>query len=164
MISVVIPVKNGGEDLERCLAGIAAQRVDEEVEVVVVDSGSTDGSVEVARAAGAVVEEIHPSEFGHGRTRTLGVRLAKADVRHEDRDLDHLVHRAAARLDDLLDLLEDAACLGLDVALADQVAVLVVRELAGDVDGVADAPAERVARALVLHVGGRDRDACHAAS
>ena len=74
MISVVIPVRDGGGDLERCLAGIAAQRIEEEVEVVVVDSGSSDGSVDVARAAGAVVTEIGPAEFGHGRTRNLGVR------------------------------------------------------------------------------------------
>jgi rhamnosyltransferase len=80
VISVVIPVKNGGQDLERCLAGIAAQTVDEEVEIVVVDSGSTDGSVDVARAAGALVEEIDPTEFGHGRTRNLGVRLARGDL------------------------------------------------------------------------------------
>jgi len=80
MISVVIPVKDGGDDLARCLAGIASQRVDEEVEVVVVDSGSSDDSVERARAAGAVVEEIDPAEFGHGRTRNLGVGLARGDL------------------------------------------------------------------------------------
>jgi rhamnosyltransferase len=80
VISVVIPVKNGGEDLGRCLAGIAAQRIDEEVEVVVVDSGSTDGSVEAARAAGAVVTEIDPAEFGHGRTRNLGVGIAQGEL------------------------------------------------------------------------------------
>ncbi|HEY1316268.1 MAG TPA: glycosyltransferase [Gaiella sp.] len=80
MISVVIPVRNGGEDLGRCLAGIAAQRIDEEVEVVVVDSGSTDGSVEAARAAGAVVTEIDPAEFGHGRTRNLGVAIAQGEL------------------------------------------------------------------------------------
>ena len=44
MISVVIPVKDGGADLMRCLEAIAHQRVDEEVEIVVVDSGSRDGS------------------------------------------------------------------------------------------------------------------------
>jgi GT2 family glycosyltransferase len=80
MISVVIPVRDGGDDLERCLAGIAAQQVDEEVEVVVVDSGSSDGSVAVARAAGAVVTEIDQAEFGHGRTRNLGVQLARGDL------------------------------------------------------------------------------------
>ena len=80
MISVVIPVRDGGDDLERCLAGIAAQQVDEEVEIVVVDSGSSDGSVTVAKAAGAVVTEIDPAEFGHGRTRNLGVQLARGDL------------------------------------------------------------------------------------
>ena len=80
MISVVIPVKDGGADLERCLAGIATQQVDEEVEVVVVDSGSTDGSPDRARAAGARVHEIPAEEFGHGRTRNLGVELARGDL------------------------------------------------------------------------------------
>ena len=80
MITVVIPVKDGGEDLMRCLDGVAAQRVDEEVEVVVVDSGSTDASVDRARAAGAVVTEIDPAEFGHGRTRNLGVQIARGEL------------------------------------------------------------------------------------
>lgn len=80
MLSVVIPVKNGGEDLRRCLDGIARQRIDESVEVVVVDSGSRDGSVEVARAAGARVHEIPPAQFNHGATRNLGVSLARGDV------------------------------------------------------------------------------------
>ena len=80
MISVVIPVKNGGGDLDRCLSGIAAQQVEEDLEVVVVDSGSTDGSPDRARAAGAVVHEIPPEEFGHGRTRNLGVSIAHGDL------------------------------------------------------------------------------------
>ena len=80
MISVVIPVKNGGADLTRCLAGIRAQQIDEDVEIVVVDSGSTDGSPERARAAGALVHEIPPEEFGHGRTRNVGVSLADGET------------------------------------------------------------------------------------
>lgn len=80
MISVVIPVKDAGPDLQRCLDSIAAQRTGgEEVEVVVVDSGSTDGSVAVARAAGARVHEIPPAQFNHGATRNLGVSLARGD-------------------------------------------------------------------------------------
>ena len=80
MISVVIPVKDGGADLVRCLDAIARQQVDDEVEVVIVDSGSTDGSVEIARARGARVHEIPPEEFNHGRTRNLGAELANGDV------------------------------------------------------------------------------------
>jgi glycosyltransferase involved in cell wall biosynthesis len=80
MISVLIPVKDGGAVLRRCLAGIADQDVADEVEVVVVDSGSRDGSVELARTFGARVYEISPSEFGHGRTRNLAANLARGDT------------------------------------------------------------------------------------
>lgn len=80
MISVVIPVKNGGEDLRRCLGGIAAQVVDDEVEVVVVDSGSGDGSAELAEASGARVHRIPPEAFNHGATRNLGASLARGDM------------------------------------------------------------------------------------
>jgi rhamnosyltransferase len=80
MISVVIPVKDGGDDLRRCLESIAAQRVDEEVEVVIIDSGSTDDSAGVARRSGARVHEIRPEEFNHGRTRNLGVELARGEI------------------------------------------------------------------------------------
>jgi rhamnosyltransferase len=80
VISVLIPVKDGGEDLRRCLAGIAAQRSEQDVEVVVVDSGSADGSVELARSTGARVCEIPSSEFNHGATRNLAAELARGDV------------------------------------------------------------------------------------
>jgi rhamnosyltransferase len=80
VISVVIPVKNGGEDLIRCLESIRGQRVDEEVEIVVVDSGSSDGSPDRARRLGARVHEIPPGEFNHGRTRNLGASLAEGET------------------------------------------------------------------------------------
>ncbi|HUP32085.1 MAG TPA: glycosyltransferase [Gaiellaceae bacterium] len=80
MISVVIPVKDGGADLVRCLEAIARQEIDGEVEVVVVDSGSKDGSADVARSRGARVHEIPAAEFGHGRTRNLGASLAAGEV------------------------------------------------------------------------------------
>ncbi len=53
-ISVVIPVLDDADALRRCLRALAAQsrRPDE---IVVVDNGSTDASVDVARAAGARV-------------------------------------------------------------------------------------------------------------
>jgi rhamnosyltransferase len=80
VISIVIPVKNGGADLRRCLEAVGTQTVDDEVEVVVVDSGSTDGSAELAESHGARVHRIPPSEFNHGGTRNLGVSLARGDV------------------------------------------------------------------------------------
>jgi rhamnosyltransferase len=81
-ISIVIPVKDGGEDLQRCLEAIAAQRVGEEqrVELVVVDSGSSDGSVELAREHGALLREIPPHEFSHGHSRNLGASLSSGEL------------------------------------------------------------------------------------
>jgi rhamnosyltransferase len=80
MISVVIPVKNGGADLVRCLEAIARQHTDDEVEVVVVDSGSRDGSATRAQSLGARVHSITPGEFHHGRTRNLGAQIATGDI------------------------------------------------------------------------------------
>ena len=77
--SVVIPVKNGGDDLRRCLEGVARQRTGEEIEIVVVDSGSQDDSADIARSFGARVHEIAPEAFNHGATRNLGVSLASGD-------------------------------------------------------------------------------------
>lgn len=81
MVSVVIPVKDGGEDLARCLGAISEQRLGdgESVEVVVVDSGSHDGSVELARSHGAIVREIPPEAFNHGASRNLGASLSSGD-------------------------------------------------------------------------------------
>src|SRR5206468_2180223 len=80
MISVLIPVKNGGADLARCLEGVGAQRVEDEVEVVVVDSGSDDGSPARARAMGAHVHEIAAADFTHGRARNLAAGVARGQI------------------------------------------------------------------------------------
>ena len=80
MISIVIPVKDGGADLVRCLDAISRQRIDEDVEVVVVDSGSRDGSAQRAAGLGARVHSIPASEFHHGRTRNLGASLARGET------------------------------------------------------------------------------------
>jgi rhamnosyltransferase len=81
-ISIVIPVKNGGADLERCLEAIAAQKLPagEDVELVVVDSGSRDGSLELARRHGALVREIPPHEFNHGSSRNLGAAASSGEL------------------------------------------------------------------------------------
>jgi len=79
VISIVIPVKDGGSDLVRCLQGIGAQVIDDEVEIVVIDSGSTDGSVAQARERGAFVREIPAHEFSHGSARNLGASLASGE-------------------------------------------------------------------------------------
>jgi rhamnosyltransferase len=80
LISILIPVRNGGSELARCLEAIASQRIDEDFEVVVVDSGSTDGSPDLARRHGARVHEIPASEFHHGTTRNVAAGLARGEI------------------------------------------------------------------------------------
>src|SRR4029453_11656798 len=80
MISVLIPVKNGGEDLRRCLDGIGSQEVPEEGEGVVADPGSADDSREVARSVGARVLDVGAADFLHGATRNLAAAEARGDV------------------------------------------------------------------------------------
>jgi glycosyltransferase involved in cell wall biosynthesis/SAM-dependent methyltransferase len=80
LISVIIPVRNGGADLRRCLEAIASQHAGDEVETVVIDSSSSDGSAELARAHGARVETIPVAYFNHGATRNLGAELARGET------------------------------------------------------------------------------------
>jgi len=78
-VTVAIPVKDGARYLAEVLDAVAAQELEGEVEILVVDSGSTDGSLEIARHAGVRVEPISPGEFGHGRTRNRAVELARGE-------------------------------------------------------------------------------------
>ena len=75
--SVVIPVKDGARYLAEVLAAVRAQ--EDGIEVLVIDSGSSDGSQEIARAAGAELLSIAPEQFGHGRTRNLGAERTSGD-------------------------------------------------------------------------------------
>lgn len=79
-VTVAIPVLNGGALFGEVLDAIAGQEIDCNVEILVCDSGSADGSVELARSHGARVIEIEPSRFSHGGTRNLLMREAQAPV------------------------------------------------------------------------------------
>jgi rhamnosyltransferase len=75
--SIVIPTKNGEAWLEKCLDAVHSQQGVGTVEVLLVDSGSTDGTLEIARRHAVRVETIRPEEFHHARTRNYAASLAK---------------------------------------------------------------------------------------
>lgn len=79
-VSVVVPSFNGGEAFWHLARHLAWVRSRYGIEVLVIDSGSRDNTVENAQQAGLHVHQIHQSEFGHGRTRNLGVALTSGDV------------------------------------------------------------------------------------
>lgn len=84
-LSVVIPTKNRADALARTLAALEAQRVDDaEVEAIVVDNGSADGTVEQVRkrAAGATIpiRLLEEPNRGPAAARNVGVAAAGGDV------------------------------------------------------------------------------------
>ncbi|MBL8733789.1 MAG: glycosyltransferase [Planctomycetes bacterium] len=79
-ISLVMPTLNAGPLLDEVLAAILTQRAPGFDELVAIDSGSSDGTVERLRRAGFRVEGIHKREFDHGSTRDRGISLTTGDV------------------------------------------------------------------------------------
>ena len=78
-ISIVIPVKNGIDTIQDCLNSIYKQTIYSKCEIVVIDSGSNDGTVELLKNQSVRLIEIDPKTFSHGGTRNLGVQHAKGD-------------------------------------------------------------------------------------
>jgi len=79
LISVIIPVKNGIKTIKSCLTKITEQSVYDKIEIIVIDSGSTDGTIEILKSFHLHLIQIPPKEFNHGDTRNLGVKQAKGE-------------------------------------------------------------------------------------
>jgi rhamnosyltransferase len=79
-ISIVIPTLNGAATLPAVLEAIARQRIEVPVEVLAVDSGSTDGTVSLLQQSHVDVTSISPQTFDHGLTRNLALSRARGDL------------------------------------------------------------------------------------
>lgn len=77
--SIVIRAYNEEKHIERLLKGIQRQTV-KHAEIILVDSGSTDSTVSVAKSFGARIIRITPEEFTFGRSLNLGVRAATHEL------------------------------------------------------------------------------------
>lgn len=79
-LSVVIIGRNERERLERCI--LTAQAIEgwTPKEILYVDSGSTDGSLDVAARLGAVVLPLSPGAFTAARARNMGWRHATGEL------------------------------------------------------------------------------------
>ena len=77
IVTVAIPTLDAGEEFVQTLEAVATQRIDAELELLVCDSGSRDGTVALARQHGARVIEIPKSSFSHRGTRNRLVSEAR---------------------------------------------------------------------------------------
>jgi glycosyltransferase involved in cell wall biosynthesis len=76
--SILIPAKNEVLNIRRCLDGVFSQSRGK-FEVVLVDSGSTDGTVESVARYPVRLYQIPPEQFHHARTRNYLAGLAKGE-------------------------------------------------------------------------------------
>jgi rhamnosyltransferase len=79
-VTAAVVTKDGGIPFTHLARHLAWQRERYGIDVLVVDSGSTDQTTTCARENGLTVHSIDPREFGHGRTRNLAARMAECDV------------------------------------------------------------------------------------
>jgi rhamnosyltransferase len=77
-ISIVIPVKNGEVTLNKCLQAISSQTIASAIQIIVLDSQSTDKSVSIAKQYNVKIVPIKAGEFNHGLSRNFALQFADA--------------------------------------------------------------------------------------
>lgn len=78
-VSIIIPTKNAGSSFRGVLDAVFTQKTDLEYEVICVDSGSKDDTVETIKSFPCRLFQIEPEEFGHGKTRNFGAQQGSGE-------------------------------------------------------------------------------------
>ena len=81
LISIIIPVHNGEEYIERCVSSILCQTY-KNLEIIVIDDGSTDKTLSICKSLASNDDRIvlmHQSNQGVSSARNKGIRVAKGD-------------------------------------------------------------------------------------
>jgi rhamnosyltransferase len=79
-VDVVIRTLNESALLGRCLETLDRQRGGHDLDIVVVDSGSTDGTLEIARAQGVRIVEIQPEDFDYSTALNVGLEAGGGEL------------------------------------------------------------------------------------
>lgn len=80
-VSVVIPVKDRAPELQRCLDSLSSLHYPrEKLEVLVVDDGSRDDSLDVAKTWGAVALSSGGEGLGPAMARNVGANVARGEI------------------------------------------------------------------------------------
>ncbi len=78
-VSVIIPTYNAGLEFQELLYKINKQKLISQVEIIVVDSGSTDKTLQIAKENSAKIIGITQEQFTHSYSRNLGAEHAHYD-------------------------------------------------------------------------------------
>jgi rhamnosyltransferase len=80
-VSLLLPTKNGEKYLAEVLQRISAQQQGsfQLCEIIAIDSGSRDRTVEILRRHQVRLWQIQPQEFGHGKTRNFAAAQAHGE-------------------------------------------------------------------------------------
>jgi rhamnosyltransferase len=78
--SVIILTKNAGDDLDPVLSRVYSQTGAGTFEVIIIDSGSTDRTLEIAGKYPVRLEKIAPQEFHHAKTRNYAAGIASGEI------------------------------------------------------------------------------------
>jgi rhamnosyltransferase len=79
-VSVVVPTRNGMSTLPALVHALGTQDDAAPRELIVVDSGSTDGTRDYAERIATRVIDVPPAAFDHGTARNLGVESARGPL------------------------------------------------------------------------------------
>lgn len=85
MISVIIPAYNCGQYIEQAIGSALLQTIKEEVEVIVIDDASTDGTKEIVkqitaeRSGRSLIYHRSEVNLGVAESRNTGIRMAKGE-------------------------------------------------------------------------------------
>ena len=97
LISVIVPVYNGQDYLSKCIESIETQTY-QDLEIIIINDGSTDGTAEVCRELIQKYENIHVitmDDKGVSAARNAGLNMAKGGyitfVDADDRLFSHMI-------------------------------------------------------------------------
>jgi glycosyltransferase involved in cell wall biosynthesis len=104
-IGVVIRTLNESELIGTCVETLRRQHGPFDLDIIVVDSGSTDGTVEIARSNGSRILELPPGDFDYSKALNLGIEAVRGDLvvslsAHAIPVDDHWLERLTSPFDD----------------------------------------------------------------
>lgn len=78
-VSIIIPTKNAGSLFEIVLKKITSQKYIKQLEIIILDSGSTDNTLKIGKAFNTKIINIKSEDFSHSSTRNIGAKYATGD-------------------------------------------------------------------------------------